>query len=95
MLNTVTVSTTTAPTPALSSQTKFVNNVRMVLSNYFAQLDGEPPENLYSLLLSAIEAPLLETVMCLVCDNQSQAAKILGISRSTLRKKLALYKLAI
>ena len=38
-----------------------------------------------------IEKPLLSKVMSRVADNQSLAAKMLGISRNTLRKMLAKY----
>ena len=40
-----------------------------------------------------IEKPLLMNVMSQVGDNQSEAAKILGVSRNTLRKMLAHYNL--
>lgn len=40
-----------------------------------------------------IEKPLLMNVMSQVGDNQSEAAKILGVSRNTLRKMLAQYNL--
>ena len=40
-----------------------------------------------------IEKPLLMDVMSQVGDNQSEAAKILGVSRNTLRKMLAHYNL--
>ncbi|MCU7922201.1 MAG: Fis family transcriptional regulator, partial [Candidatus Thiodiazotropha sp. (ex Dulcina madagascariensis)] len=48
---------------------------------------------LYRLVMNEVEAPLLESVMKHTGGNQTQAATILGISRSTLRKKLSLYDL--
>ncbi|MDF2868377.1 MAG: fis 1 [Gammaproteobacteria bacterium] len=63
------------------------------LRNYFTQLDGELPRDLYNLVLNEIEAPLLEVVMDYTKGNQSKAAVLLGLSRGTLRKKLHLYSL--
>ncbi len=67
--------------------------VRKALKDYFKQLDGHSAANMYQLVLAEIEQPLLETVMDHTSGNQTHAANILGISRSTLRKKLALYDL--
>ena len=67
--------------------------VRDALNGYFDQLNGHATQNLYQMVLSEVEAPLLETVMRQARGNQTRAAQMLGISRSTLRKKLALYNL--
>ena len=66
-------------------------SVEHALENYFAQLDGQPVADLYDMVLSEIEVPLFETVMTFCRGNQSKAARILGISRGTLRKKLKKY----
>jgi Fis family transcriptional regulator len=65
--------------------------VREALGNYFAHLNGHPVSNLYDLVLAEVEEPLLRTVLQHTGGNQTQAATLLGISRSTLRKKLAHY----
>ena len=44
-------------------------------------------------MLAEVERPLLESVMTHARGNQSHAAEYLGISRSTLRKKLKLYQI--
>jgi Fis family transcriptional regulator len=67
--------------------------VHGALSRYFEQLDGTPPADLYQLVVQQVEQPLFETVMHHTRGNQSKAAALLGISRSTLRKKLALYEI--
>jgi Fis family transcriptional regulator len=67
--------------------------VRKAMDKYFRDLDGERPGGLYQLVIAEVERPLLESVMAHVRGNQSHAAEFLGISRSTLRKKLKLYQL--
>lgn len=68
-------------------------SVNNTLQQYIAKLDGQPPADLYSLVLAEVEKPLLEMVLKLTNNNQSKAAIILGLSRGTLRKKMALYDL--
>lgn len=67
--------------------------VEQSLQHYFKQLDGQDPNDLYNLVLAQIEVPLLREIMTFTRGNQSKAAKFLGISRGTLRKKLAIYQL--
>ncbi len=67
--------------------------VQAALTGYFKQMNGHAVSDLYRMVISEVERPLLETVMREMEGNQSRAAAILGISRSTLRKKLAMYKL--
>lgn len=67
--------------------------VQVALQNYFAQLDGQTPKELYTLVLEEVEAPLLTAVLQQTKGNQSKAAQILGLSRGTLRKKIKQYAL--
>ncbi|MES9957066.1 MAG: DNA-binding transcriptional regulator Fis [Sedimenticola sp.] len=67
--------------------------VRDAMTSYFKQLDGHTASDLYQMVISEVEKPLLETVMLHTEGNQTKAASALGISRSTLRKKLAHYGL--
>lgn len=67
--------------------------VRDALEQYFSQLDGRDPVDLYDLVLAEIERPMFACVMEHMGGNQTRAASALGISRSTLRKKLTLYQL--
>ena len=77
------------PKPGVS----FAACVQKTLQDYFACLDGEDPANLYDLVLSEMEIPLLKVIMRYTGGNQSKAAKVLGLSRGTLRKKLSIYKI--
>ena len=69
------------------------DSVEHALENYFEQLDGAPVNDVYQLVLSEVEAPLLEKVMEYTNDNQTRASEMLGLNRGTLRKKLKQYGL--
>lgn len=81
---------------AINAQGQQINrplrdNVKQALSNYLSQLNGEDPTELYELVLSEIEHPMLDMVMRYTRGNQTRAATMLGINRGTLRKKLKKY----
>ena len=63
--------------------------VSQALKNYFAQLGDHSPCKIYQMVLTEVERPLFREVMQQAGGNQTRAASMLGISRSTLRKKLA------
>jgi Fis family transcriptional regulator len=69
------------------------DDVEKALSNYFSQLDGAPVTDVYQLVLSEVEAPLLEQVLKYTRNNQTKASVLLGLNRGTLRKKLKQYGL--
>lgn len=68
-------------------------HVEGAMANYFRHLDGQPVTDVYQMVLSEVEAPLLEQVMKYVRNNQTKAAHLLGLNRGTLRKKLKQYGL--
>ena len=74
-------------------QTTLRDHVDQALANYFAHLDGQPVVDVYELVLSEVEPPLLEHVMKFTRQNQTKASEILGLNRGTLRKKLKKYGL--
>lgn len=84
-----------ALTPALQvgDQLSLQDSVTGALQQYITTLDGQTPENLYALVLAEVEKPLLQMVLKLTNGNQSKSAIILGLSRGTLRKKMAIYGL--
>ncbi len=67
--------------------------IRRALDQYFKTLDGQSPHALYDMVIQAAERPLLDVVMTRCRGNVSHAAAALGITRNTLRKKLALHQL--
>lgn len=68
-------------------------HVKIALDNYFNNLDGQHTTNLYEMVIKEVEKPLLESVLAYNNNNQSIAAKILGLSRGTLRKKMQKYEM--
>lgn len=62
-----------------------------LVSRFLVENKGKPLNDLYDMILSEVEPPLLQAVMEKCRGNQLQAAKILGISRGTIRKKLQRY----
>lgn len=78
----------------LQTQTKaspLRSQAKIAIKNYLSQLNGNDVDDMYELVLSEIEAPMLEEVMQYTRGNQTRAANLLGINRGTLRKKLKKY----
>lgn len=71
------------------------NSVKECLELYFKDLDGHDPSDVYQMVINEVEPIMLETVMQYAGGNQTHAAEILGINRSTLRKKLRQYEIEI
>jgi len=69
------------------------DKIETLLDNYFKDLDGEKPNDVYNMVLHSVEKPLLIYIMNYAQGNQTKAAKILGLNRNTLRKKLEFYNL--
>jgi two-component system nitrogen regulation response regulator GlnG len=77
----------TMETPSSESLTAAIEHH---LATYFATYGSAlPPDGLYDLMLEALERPLLRMTLAAVRNNQLRAAKLLGINRNTLRKKLS------
>lgn len=67
--------------------------IESAMEQYFADMDGHDPDNLYELVLSQVEKPMLKIVLQQTQHHITRSAKILGINRATLRKKLTKYGL--
>lgn len=78
--------TETSPIP-------FREMITTALDQYFKDLNGETPVDLYEMVLVEVEKPLLEIVLRESKGNLSLAAKTLGINRGTLRTRLQKYGL--
>jgi len=69
------------------------DKIETLLDKYFKDLEGENPNDVYDMVLHSVEKPLLIYIMNYAQGNQTRAAKILGLNRNTLRKKLEFYNL--
>jgi len=67
--------------------------VRRAVTAYFRELNGHKAAEVYELVLSEVEPPLLEVVLRETRGNITHAAEMLGLNRATLRKKLKKYGL--
>lgn len=65
--------------------------VETSMRRYFEHLDGGETSDLYAMVMAEVETPLLASVMEYTNGNQTRAAKVLGLNRGTLRKKLKAY----
>ncbi|MDB5737202.1 MAG: ntrC [Sphingomonas bacterium] len=64
-------------------------SVELHLARYFASFGRDlPPDGLYDRVLAEMEEPLLRLALAAARGNQIRAARLLGINRNTLRKKL-------
>jgi two-component system, NtrC family, nitrogen regulation response regulator GlnG len=71
-------------------KTSLEASVELYLNDYFATHHPDlPPEDLYDRILLQIERPLINATLAAVHGNQVRAAKLLGINRNTLRKKIS------
>jgi Fis family transcriptional regulator, factor for inversion stimulation protein len=85
------------PTQDNSNSTQQENTLRAEversLERYFENIEDESVTDLHHMVISEVEAPLIETVMRHCGNNQSKASIMLGLNRGTLRTKLKLYGL--
>lgn len=80
------LSTTKVPVPLCVQ-------VKKAVDSYFSQLNGHQASGLYALVIKEVEKPLIEATLAHTGHNQTKAAKALGLSRSTLRKKMEQYRI--
>jgi Fis family transcriptional regulator len=69
--------------------------VQTSIRNYLEDMGNSQAEDLYQILLSEVEPPLIEEVLRFTRYNQSRTARILGITRNTLRAKLLRYDISV
>ena len=66
-------------------------SVTRAVQDYLGAMEQQTVDDLYELVLTQVERPLLECAMRHTGDNQSRAAELLGVSRGTLRARLKKY----
>ncbi|QIQ41983.1 MAG: DNA-binding transcriptional regulator Fis [Buchnera aphidicola (Microlophium carnosum)] len=67
--------------------------IKKSLKYYLLHVNDKYVNNLYELALAELEQPLLDIIMQHTRGNQTRAALMMGINRSTLRKKLKKYNM--
>jgi len=68
-------------------------HVRDAIRDYLGDMGSTEPEQLHRRLLDEVEPPLIEEALRFAGGNQSRAARILGITRNTLRGKIRRYRI--
>lgn len=77
---------------ALASDESLSQAVGRIVKRYFSSHGNElPPDGLYSRILTEVEKPLLQQSLTATGGNQLKTAKLLGLNRNTLRKKLKIH----
>jgi Fis family transcriptional regulator len=93
MLYFKTVEKTASDVGVVQQSERLNESVRHSLKNYFSRLKGEEPKDVYDMVLSEVEMPLLECLIHHTKNNQVKIAKWLGLSRGNVREKLKKYGL--
>lgn len=87
------------PTPTKKKKKKTQNLpcmgefIAMTTHQFLKDMGDTPPDNLHKIILSEAERAMIATVLEHTEQNQSRTADILGITRATLRSRMARYKL--
>lgn len=72
-------------------KTSLRQHVLDALNHYFSCFKGTEPVSVHNVVLGEVESAMYEAVMKYTRGNQSRAAKLMGVSRGTLRTKLKQY----
>jgi two-component system, NtrC family, nitrogen regulation response regulator GlnG len=65
------------------------------IAQWFDNSEGEDPRDLYQRMVAELERPLIELALKRAGGNQVRAARMLGLNRNTLRKKITDHKIAL
>jgi two-component system nitrogen regulation response regulator GlnG len=80
----------------MSSTNNLLELIDQYLEKFFQDHGGNCPDaGLYNRIVNEVEKHLIKKTLTLSKMNQSKTAKILGINRNTLRKKLDIYKIDV
>ncbi len=65
------------------------------IAQWFDDPNGEEPRDLYQRMVAEMERPLIELALKRASGNQVKAARMLGLNRNTLRKKITDHKIPL
>lgn len=71
------------------------NYVKAKVGDFVRAMKASSSRSLYSTLIRAVERPLIELALRETNANQIQAARLLGMNRNTLRKKITEFKIPV
>ena len=77
----------------MSTTNPLEQSVRDQLERYLSDLGDSEPRDMLAMVITCVERPVLQVALEQSKGNQSKAAEMLGITRSTLRKKLVAHNL--
>jgi two-component system, NtrC family, nitrogen regulation response regulator GlnG len=89
--------TAAAPAPAgrIDETTNLAEVITGRIASWFDSPGSEEPRDLYHKLVAEIERPLIEMALKRASGNQVRAARMLGLNRNTLRKKITDHKIVL
>jgi two-component system, NtrC family, nitrogen regulation response regulator GlnG len=84
-----------APSAAGGEGGALANLIARRIAGWLEEPNGEEPRDLYQKLVAEIERPLIELALKRTGGNQVKAARMLGLNRNTLRKKITDHKIPL
>ena len=76
------------PDPQSANTHTLQEHVDIIVAQYLEHIGAEQASNVYQMIIEPVESAILRTVFQHLKGHQTQMAQALGLSRSTLRKKL-------
>ena len=76
-----------------ANHTRLSQFVHTLVSDYLRDMGSAQPQAVYRMILDEVEPAMIRAVLEHAGGNQSRAAAILGITRTTLRQRLRQYGL--
>ena len=65
--------------------------VELKISRFLEHIGNYYPDNMHDMIMKTVERPLIKQILLRTGGNQVQAARILGIKRNTLLKKMKMF----
>ena len=78
-----------------SKDANLANYVEKKLGDFVKAMNVGSGNNLYPTLMRAVERPLIELALRETNGNQLKAARLLGLNRNTLRKKITEFQISV
>lgn len=72
----------------MSTINSLQKSVRDSIERYLEDLGDAEPNNMLGMVINCVEKPVIQIALEKTQGNQTRAARMLGITRSTLRKKI-------